>query len=127
MKVFEDWEVISSYSRAQAIADGTLVDLSEAFGDLVREAGFRYPVAMTRAAYGRTVEVWEQELQHVRGRLWDVLTVLRLSAKDADGDRVHFTVNVWNRDKWERVRLWSLCGPGDTPEPVLTILLEGED
>ena len=35
---FDDMEVISAYSRAQAIEDGVLVDLST----LAREAGFKY-------------------------------------------------------------------------------------
>lgn len=36
-------EPIFSYSRKQAIADGVLVDVSE----MAREAGFKYPVAVT--------------------------------------------------------------------------------
>ncbi len=40
-------EVISSYSRAQAIEDGVLVDIS----GLAREAGFRYPVAVSRGVF----------------------------------------------------------------------------
>lgn len=39
----EGFEVIHAYTRAQAIEDGVLVDLS----DLAREAGFRFPVAVT--------------------------------------------------------------------------------
>ena len=37
-------EVISSYSRAQAIEDGVLVDVSS----VARAAGIKFPVAMTR-------------------------------------------------------------------------------
>jgi len=29
--------------------------------------------------------------------------------------------------KHETVKLWSLIGPGDDGEPVLTLMLEGED
>ena len=39
--------VISSYSRAQAIEDGVLIDVSE----MAREAGFKHPVALTSAAW----------------------------------------------------------------------------
>src|SRR6185437_8267129 len=40
-------EVIYSYTRAQAIADGVLVDVSET----AKEAGFKYPVALTRMVF----------------------------------------------------------------------------
>ncbi len=38
---------ISAYSRAQAIEDGILVDVS----DTAREAGFNIPVAITRTVW----------------------------------------------------------------------------
>jgi hypothetical protein len=47
--VFENAEIISRYSRADAIRDGVLIDVSA----VAREAGIRYPVALTCA-------VWEQ-------------------------------------------------------------------
>ena len=50
--VSED-DVISRYTRAQAIEDGVLVDVSE----LAREAGFRFPVAMTPESFETTVSV----------------------------------------------------------------------
>ena len=43
--------VISVYTRAQAIEDGILVDVSET----AREAGFRIPVAITRTVWSRLV------------------------------------------------------------------------
>ena len=44
--MFEDADIISRYSRADAFRDGTLVDMTAA----AREAGIRYPTALTRAA-----------------------------------------------------------------------------
>lgn len=67
-------EVISSYSRSQAIEDGYLVDVSET----AREAGIRFPVALTRAVWDAYVEVPPKaEGQDEAGRLWDVLWMLR--------------------------------------------------
>jgi len=40
-------EPISTYTRRQALDDGVLVDVSE----MAREAGFRFPVAVTHAAW----------------------------------------------------------------------------
>jgi hypothetical protein len=44
--MFDERDLIHSYSRAQAIADGVLIDVSAT----AREAGIRCPVALTRAA-----------------------------------------------------------------------------
>lgn len=51
---------IFSYTRAQAIADGVLVDLTSATDDkgqrLCPQAGFKVPVAITRTAWAQTIE-----------------------------------------------------------------------
>ena len=66
-----DLEIIASYSRTQALADGVLVDATK----LAREAGFRYPVALTSAAWHDCVAVSSTDQDHDEtGRLWDVLT-----------------------------------------------------
>ena len=79
---------IFSYTRAQAIADGVLVDLTTATDDkgqrLCPQAGFKVPVAITRTAWAQTIEAggsWKPdgegevlELkggQSLTGRLWD--------------------------------------------------------
>jgi hypothetical protein len=138
---------IFSYTRVEAIADGMLVDLTSATDDqgqrLCQQAGFKVPVAITRTAWAKTIEAggsWKPdgdgevlELkggQSLTGRLWDVLWMLRAaSGKLANTDRVHFQVLVdANGDgRHEMVRLWALCGPGDDAQPVITIMLEGED
>jgi hypothetical protein len=136
---------IASYSRKQAIEDGVLVDLT-ADGEtkqLCLEAGFKLPVAMTATAFHDTVlagttETPEGEFvfpgsQSCKGRLWDVLMVLRFSIRAAnahgDTDRVNFKVSVDQHGdgKHETVKLWCQIGPGDSGEPVLTVMLEGED
>ena len=125
-------EPIAVYTRKQAIEDGVLVDLMqpEAVG-LVREAGFKFPVAMTAGAFAATVGGIDKPLpegQDIRGRLWDVLWMLACAIRTAGStDRVKFRVSVWNGRRRDQVKLWSLCGPGDDGEPVVTIMLEGED
>ena len=47
---------IHTYPRAQALADGVLVDA----GPLAQEAGFRWPVALTQAAHAEAV-AWNPE------------------------------------------------------------------
>ena len=124
--------VIFSYTRAQAIEDGVLVDLGQdAFASLVHEAGFRVPIAMTATAFGAAVAPIGGRLppgQDVKGRLWDVLYLLRFAIRgNRETDRVHFTVAVRNGKRHNDVNLWALIGPGDDGEPVITIMMEGED
>ena len=124
-------EVICIYSREEAINDGILVDLmQDGTESLVKEAGFKYPVAMTSTAFEATVGSGELPVcQDVTGRLWDVLYMLMLSIKTgkATGDTVYFKVSVYDGKKHNEVDLYSKCGPGDNAEPVLTIMLVGED
>ena len=85
--------VISVYTRAQAIGDGILVDVSET----AREAGFKIPVAITRTVWERLVALPEGYLgfQDEGGRLWDVLWMARHYAlRASNSDRVRMCVLV---------------------------------
>jgi hypothetical protein len=119
---------MQSYRRAQAIADGVLIDVSAA----AREAGIGYPVALTAAAWERCVTVPPGvALQDEAGRLWDVLWLLRCAASRGDGGaELRFGVHVRN-DSRERtpplVQLKAVCGPGDGGTPCITVMLPAED
>jgi hypothetical protein len=124
--------VVHSYSRLQAIEDGVLVDLMQPeLAPLVREAGFKFPIAMTTTAFSKAVAPIDGELpagQDLKGRLWDVLWMLKLAIRaSAGGSELCFRVSVWNGRRREVVKLKSVCGPGDSGEPVLTIMLPDED
>jgi hypothetical protein len=121
-----EWDVVYSYSRAQAIADGILVDV----GDTAREAGISYPVAMTRAVWEKCVALpVDHAGQDEAGRLWDVCWMFRCAARQCPGDRLSFDLYVRNceRDTVDLVTLKAVCGPGDTLAPVITIMLPDED
>lgn len=126
--------MIFSYTRADAIADGVLVDLmaDPRTAGVVREAGFKLPIVMTGTSYEAAVGTGELPSGQSRaGRLWDVLSVLHCAIRrlPAGEDRVEFKVAVDTdgQGHHKTVALWCLCGPGDDGEPVLTIMLEGED
>lgn len=146
--MFEPSDLIHSYTRAQAIEDGVLVDVS----DVAKEAGFKLPVTITRAAWARYVEVpagLEVRGQSVDGRLWDVLFMLHVAIKrhQGKGSEIHYQLHValpdagdWfsneahpeagsglARSTHSLVTLKALCGPGDALEPVVTIMLPNED
>lgn len=119
-------DLIYSYSRAQALADGVLIDVTE----YAKQVGFRYPVAVTDACWIDACEWTEHDTQGLgqstEGRLMDVLTMAALSAKSkaVDGDRVRFKVSRIARGgdtHAETIELMAHIGPGDDPSPVITI------
>jgi len=127
-------EVIFAYTRAEAIADGVLVDVS----DLAREAGFKLPVAMTAAAWADCVAWSEEDTRRKRcpqdetGRLWDVLFMAAQAARRRANtpDRLFQLLRVPREGRGQRPRLTTLrlvIGPGDEAEPVLTIMQPDED
>lgn len=130
---FSDNDMIHTYSRAQAIADGVLVDVTET----AAEAGFKVPVAITRAAWADCVE-WNDEIearkavtQDESGRLWDVLWMALLACR-AKGDgqsrvfELHRVPREGRGNRPRRVALIVNIGPGDTVAPVITIMQPGE-
>lgn len=123
---FTGGDVIFAYSRADAIADGVLRDLSH----LAEEAGIKFPTAITAAAWATAVEPPDDcPGQSVDGRAWDVLQLLRYAASQAGrGSRIDFTVRVQQRaGQWQDVALKALAHPGDEGEPVISIMLPHED
>jgi hypothetical protein len=107
-----------------ALRDGVLIDVSAT----AREAGIRWPVALTAAAWERCVAVPPDVLgQDEAGRLWDVLYLLRLAiGRSAVGRVVPFAVHVRN-DRRERipplVRLQAVAGPTYDGAPCLTVMV----
>jgi hypothetical protein len=116
-------EPIYTYTRAQAIEDGVLVDVSET----AREAGLKYPVAMTRAVWCDYVEIPEGvKGQDEKGRLWDILWMLRV-AVGRGGSEIRYQLLVRQKGGLRRVTLKAICGPGDDASPVITIMKPEED
>ena len=120
--------LIYSYSRAQAIADGVLIDVT----DEAKAHGFKVPVAITDHLFHGYVEVpdgLETEAQSVTGRLHDLLTLAMIAARTSKGsDRAYFKVAfLMAPSRTETVQVIAHIGPGDTAEPVLTIMLPEGD
>ncbi len=115
-------DVICCYSRADALRDGVLVDLSER----ARCHGIKYPTACTAGVLAliEAIEKPHPTLRQVQvlGRT-DAVLVAMLAAIRRGGtrgtDRVHFEVLG--------AALWAQCGPSDTAAPAITIMLQGED
>ena len=113
--------VVASYSRAQAIEDGVLIDVTA----MAREAGFKWPVALTHTAWCDCV-AWTERNNRVQvhqdesGRLWDVLFMAfyAIRTATAPGDRLLFSLYRVPKDGHSteagEVSLKLMVGPGDT-------------
>ena len=93
-------DIIDIYTRRQAIDDGVLVQLSGAgcqgdpwMPEMVAEAGFRCPIAMTATAFCSCVSPLEGDgeklapCQDIQGRLWDVLWMLKAAIRRIQAPR----------------------------------------
>jgi len=107
--LFTQADLIHAYTRAQALADGVLVDVTDA----AEAVGVSIHTAMTAGLYADAV------------RLLRAFGAIRaaLLAAPADEDRVYFTLRGVEGD----VDAWAHIGPGDDGEPVLTLMRQGED
>ena len=126
--------VLHAYTRAQAIEDGILVDVSETS----REAGFQIPVAVTRSVWSRLIALPEgyRGFQDEAGRLWDVLWMARHYAlRASNSSRVRMCVLVRDirkdlRDSHRPPRRHFpivAIGAGDDGAPVITVMFPEDD
>lgn len=124
----EEFEIIHAYTRAQAIEDGVLVDLSR----LAREAGFHWPLAVARSVWGiiEPSAALKKEGQSHTGRAWDLLNILRMELRSAkDGREVLFAPYFLTEPGRppRQVLMRAVSGPGDDGEPVINIMMPDEN
>jgi hypothetical protein len=116
-------ELIHSYSRKQAIEDGVLIDISP----IAQEVGFKVKTAITQGLYNTYMQT-NIPSQDETGRLWDMLFLLALSAKNCSDSILFFDASFQiTEERFETPRLKAMIGPDDNAEPVITIMLECED
>jgi len=126
-------EVIFSYSRAQALADGVLVDA----GEMAQEAGFKFPVALTQRLHAEVLTPDPRAIgQSYEGRLWDALHMLRMAIagrlpkrtySEGAGQATEYQCYfIMKRAQRRLMTLKAVCGPGDNMEPVITLMLPSE-
>ncbi len=130
-------EVISRYTRAQAIEDGVLIDVTET----ARQVGIKYPVALTTAVYDEYVVVPKalKGIQDEAGRLFDILWMYAWAVRigEISGNQGLFSVsflmygtkniNEQARARQETITLKAVCGPDDYGLPCITIMKPYED
>lgn len=130
-------EPVSIYTRAQALADGVLVDLTPTAATY----GFKIPLACTSTvwhtiAWSQTIEERKRHAtgQSTQGRLHDVLSMAAMAARaavNAGESVVQFAVLMvperGDETTPRQVDLRLVVGGGDESEPVLTLMFPNED
>ena len=121
-------EVISSYSRAQAIDDGVLVDLSGLFPSDTRL--YKWPVACTATVWSFIEKACPRnkngitEVKDAGPWVWDLCWMSIKAKTKVLSPSEHLFVCTIGRKTYG---LKAVCGPGDNGEPVITIMLPGEE
>ena len=89
MKDSNGWKIIYTYSTKQAVDDGFLVKVDS---EASKEAGIKFPVYLTSAAWNKYVEVPKgmDQVQNLSGRLWDVLFMFAFHARNVSSNFLQF-------------------------------------
>jgi len=122
------FEVVHSYSRADAIGDGVLIDLSASYP---RDTGmFNFNVCCTDSVWNLIERAAEIDCVNVDTYVYDVCFMAAMAIKTLQHtykSELCFKVMLPLRESGTEKRLKLVCGPGDNLEPVLTIMLPDED
>lgn len=142
--MFDTHDLISSYSRKEAIADGELIEIESI---ILQEAGIKLPSALsidlfnsldgsfhdiepgyfTRMSHRHqrtegTPQCDFTMAQSLSGRLWDLLMVFRVLARVTDGSRLEFDLTLDATDGARTQWVVAVCGPDDALEPCITFM-----
>lgn len=122
-------EVISTYSRKQAIEDGVLVDLMQDKMAEVARQHYKYPIACTAAVW----EIIDKAVKNPKwcndyaGVLHDMLWMSRVYKRQVSEDTIIFRVKIVGAGRQQLFDFKMVCGPDDDGSPCMTILCQDED
>jgi ABC-type uncharacterized transport system YnjBCD permease subunit len=121
---------VAAFSRAEAIADGRLMDVSEMASDV----GFRFPVCLTSRTWWAVIEPTQRARrlgQSSEARLWELLWAVRCALlRRVCLERAAITFRVQLSEGEGRARtvtLRAVCAPGDDSRPTLTVMMPDEE
>jgi hypothetical protein len=120
-------EVIYAYTRKQAIEDGYQILLTGEHAELARDAGWKYPVYLTRGVWDLIEQAVTSKTHchDLTGVLWNILLMARFG-KDIAEDTRTFTVIITGCGRNRKQQLYLQVGPTDMddPAPAITIMLQ---
>lgn len=129
--MFENAEIIYSYTRKQAIDDGYQVKLENEHARIAREAGYKFPVYVTSGVLGliEGAVANKKYCNDFNGVLWDICYMSVNTGKMLNNSIKEFTVIITGAGARKYHRLFVECGPTDidNPEPCLTFMLPEEN
>ena len=118
--IFTEEDIISVFTRADAIAEGVLIDLSAN-----SRRFYKYPVACTAEVWAAITSTGSEN------PIGEIVRVLYASihnhTKMLNETTYLFTVNLENAAPREHWTFKVMCHGGDNAEPVLTIMGINED
>lgn len=119
--------VIYHYTRANAIHDGVLIALSDRYPDQC--SMYRYPVACTAAVWSLIEQGAAADTgATLAGITWDIIYMSQhYIVARPDEQTVLFDVIIPVVRRTCTYRLKAVCHPGDSLEPVITIMWPDED
>lgn len=133
--LFSEYDLIHTHTRAQALEDGDLIDVTAQ----AQDAGLTCPAACTAALYGQLVGNGPNAALRLEAMLHTLRRAIEAGVREwvlqgAQGDgpkEVTFAMQDNHTEglpeDGERVDAYAAIGPGDDGEPVLTIMLSYED
>jgi hypothetical protein len=118
-------EVIYAYTRAQAIADGEQVELTDDLTQMAQQL-YKYPIYLTRSVFD-LIERAVNNKRHCndwKGVLWDILYMSQKTGRRLDPQTTQFTVIITGAARKKYHTFLIQCGPIDidNPAPALTIM-----
>lgn len=126
--MFRNFETIHTYSRAEAIEDGILIDLTANYPNEAKL--FKHPVACTSAVWD-LIDSAAKNPRHCNthaGIVWDILymSIHGITRRFTDAEHL-FSVIISGAGRQRNYTLKAICGLSDDLSPCITILTELED
>lgn len=125
----DDFNLIYSFTRTMALESGVLIDVT----NQAKEAGFKFHTVVTDNLFHSYIVPpagLEGEGQSIAGRLHDVFFVLLAAIRSFKAATDYAEIDVlflMAPGRQEKVKVIAVVGPGDEGEPVMTIMLPGDD
>ena len=117
-------QVIYTYTRKQAIADGSQIKLEGEHAKIARQVGWKYPVYLTSSVWALIEEAVENGRDDIGTVLWDIVRMARFGKNISQDTRI-FQVIITGTGHMRNHRLYLQVGPTDfdDPSPAITIML----
>jgi len=113
--MFENADIISTYTAQEAEDDGILVNVTE----MAKEAGFKWTTRISRTVHELCTPPKSNKIQSYKGRLWDVLFLAFIAIKRSKQNDGIVKYNVKIGRKIET--LW-ITIDGTMGEPAIHII-----